>query len=116
MSTDIESLQKVLREFAAERDWDQFHSPKNLATALAVEAAEILEHFQWLTEEQSCSLPEPKRDEAAEELADVLLYLVRLSDKLGIDLMAAATDKLRKNAAKYPIEKSKGKSTKYTEL
>jgi len=116
MPTEIESLQKALREFAAERDWDQFHSPKNLATALAVEAAEILEHFQWLTEEQSRSLPEAKLDEAAEELADVLLYLVRLSDKLGIDLMAAATDKLRKNATKYPVEKSKGKSTKYTEL
>jgi dCTP diphosphatase len=116
MSTDIESLQTALREFAAERDWDQFHSPKNLASALAVEAAEILEHFQWLTEEQSRSLPEAKRDEAAEELADVLLYLVRLSDKLGIDLMAAATNKLQKNAAKYPVEKSRGKSTKYTEL
>ena len=116
MPTDIESLQMALRDFAAERDWDQFHSPKNLATALAVEAAEILEHFQWLTEEQSRSLPEAKRTEAAEELADVLLFLVRLADKLDIDLMSAATAKLSKNAEKYPVAKSKGKSTKYTEL
>lgn len=116
MSTDIESLRVALRDFAAERDWDQFHSPKNLATALAVEAAEILEHFQWLTEEQSRSLPDSKRDEAADELADVLLYLVRLADKLDIDLMSAATAKLSKNAEKYPVAKSKGRSTKYTEL
>lgn len=116
MSTSIESLQAALREFAAERDWDQFHSPKNLATALAVEAAEILEHFQWLTEDQSRDLPGDKQDEVAEELADVLLYLVRLSDKLGIDLISAANRKLEKNAAKYPVEKSRGRSTKYTEL
>lgn len=116
MPTDIPSLQASLRLFATERDWDQFHSPKNLATALAVEAAEILEHFQWLTEEQSRSLPEEKREDVAEELADVLLYLVRLSDKLGIDLLAAADRKLQKNALKYPVEKSKGKSTKYTDL
>ena len=116
MPTDIPSLQASLRLFATERDWDQFHSPKNLATALAVEAAEILEHFQWLTEQQSRSLPDEKREEVAEELADVLLYLVRLSDKLGIDLLAAADRKLRKNALKYPVEKSKGKSTKYTDL
>ena len=116
MPTDIPSLKASLRLFAAERDWDQFHSPKNLATALAVEAAEILEHFQWLTEEQSRSLPEERRAEVADELADVLLYLVRLSDKLGIDLLAAADRKLQKNGLKYPVEKSKGKSTKYTEL
>lgn len=116
MSTDIESLRVALREFAAERDWDQFHSPKNLAAALAVEAAEILEHFQWLTEEQSRSMSESKREEAAEELADVLLYLVRLADKLDIDLMSAAAAKLSKNAEKYPVAKSKGRSTKYTEL
>lgn len=116
MPTDIESLQSALRTFAAERDWEQFHSPKNLAMALAVEAAEILEHFQWLSEEHSRSLSDAKREEVADELADVLLYLVRLSDKLGIDLMATAGRKLQKNATKYPVEKSKGKSTKYTEL
>ena len=116
MPTDIKSLQAELRGFAAERDWDQFHSPKNLAAALAVEAAEILEHFQWLTDEQSRSLTTAKRDEVGEELADVLLYLVRLSDKLGVDLMTAANRKLQKNAAKYPVDKSRGNSTKYTEL
>lgn len=116
MQTNIEDLRSALRDFAAERDWDQFHSPKNLATALAVEAAEILEHFQWLTEQQSRALAGPKRDEVAEELADVLLYLVRLADKLDIDLMAAASSKLLKNAAKYPAEKARGRSTKYTEL
>jgi NTP pyrophosphatase (non-canonical NTP hydrolase) len=116
MTTEIESLQQALRGFAAERDWDQFHSPKNLATALAVEAAEILEHFQWLTEEQSQSLPEAKRNEVADELADVLLYLVRLADKMDIDLMAAAKGKLQKNSQKYPVDKAKGSSAKYTEL
>ncbi|MBP3984226.1 nucleotide pyrophosphohydrolase [Pseudoxanthomonas helianthi] len=116
MQTNIEDLRSALRDFAAERDWDQFHSPKNLATALAVEAAEILEHFQWLTEEQSRALSGAKRDEVAEELADVLLYLVRLADKLDIDLMAAASGKLLKNAAKYPADKARGRSTKYTEL
>lgn len=116
MQTNIEDLRSALRDFAAERDWDQFHSPKNLATALAVEAAEILEHFQWLTEEQSRTLVDAKRDEVAEELADVLLYLVRLADKLDVDLMAAANGKLVKNAAKYPADKAKGRSTKYTEL
>jgi NTP pyrophosphatase (non-canonical NTP hydrolase) len=116
MPTDIKSLQAELRGFAAERDWDQFHSPKNLAAALAVEASEILEHFQWLTEEQSRSLTTAKRDEVGDELADVLLYLVRLSDKLGVDLMTAANRKLQKNAAKYPVDKSRGNSTKYTEL
>ncbi|MFT3897827.1 MAG: nucleotide pyrophosphohydrolase [Thermomonas sp.] len=116
MSGDIESLRSKLREFAKERDWDKFHSPKNLAAALSVEAAELLEHFQWLTEGESASLSEGKRREVSEELADVFLYLIRLADKLEIDLWKAAEQKLSKNAEKYPVEKSKGKSTKYTEL
>ena len=116
MSRDIESLRSRLRLFAAERDWDKFHSPKNLAAALSVEAAELLEHFQWLTESESASLSGDKRQQVAEELADVLLYLVRLADKLEIDLWQAAEQKLLKNAEKYPVGKSKGKSTKYTEL
>jgi NTP pyrophosphatase (non-canonical NTP hydrolase) len=116
MSRDIESLRSRLRLFAAERDWDKFHSPKNLAAALSVEAAELLEHFQWLTEDESTSLSDHKRQQVAEELADVLLYLVRLADKLEIDLWQAAERKLLKNAEKYPVGKSKGKSTKYTEL
>jgi NTP pyrophosphatase (non-canonical NTP hydrolase) len=116
MSGDIESLRSKLRAFAEEREWDQFHSPKNLAAALSVEAGELLEHFQWLTEDESASLSDEKRQQVAEELAVVLLYLIRLSDKLGLELGQAADRKLLKNAEKYPVEKSKGKSTKYNEL
>lgn len=116
MSRDIDSLQAELRNFAEERDWDKFHSPKNLAAALSVEAAELLEHFQWLTEAESSALSMKQRHEVSEELADVLLYLIRLADKLDIDLVEAADRKLLKNAEKYPVEKSKGKSTKYNEL
>jgi NTP pyrophosphatase (non-canonical NTP hydrolase) len=116
MSDPLLELRDALRAFAAERDWDQFHSPRNLATALAVEAAELLEPFQWLTEEQSRSLPADTRSAVAEELADVLLYLVRLADKLDVDLDAAARAKLLKNADRYPVEKSRGSSRKYDAL
>jgi NTP pyrophosphatase (non-canonical NTP hydrolase) len=116
MSADILALQEALRAFAAERDWDQFHSPKNLAAALSVEAAELLEHFQWLTEEQSRALPEAKREAVATEIADVLLYLLRLADKLGIDPLDAARKKLVANAVKYPVALAKGTSKKYSEL
>lgn len=116
MSTDIQALQAALRAFASEREWEQFHSPKNLATALSVEAAELLEHFQWLTEEQSRSMPDDKRDAVAEEVADVFLYLLQLSDKLGIDPLDAARKKLQINALKYPVERAKGTSKKYSEL
>jgi NTP pyrophosphatase (non-canonical NTP hydrolase) len=114
--TEFDKLRDQLRDFAAERDWDQFHSPKNLAMALAGEAGELLENFQWLTEEQS-RRPSPEVLAAAsEEIADVLLYLVRLSDKLGIDPVAAAHRKMVANAEKYPVEKSRGTARKYTEL
>lgn len=116
MSTDIQALQAALRAFASEREWEQFHSPKNLAAALSVEAAELLEHFQWLTEEQSRSMPDDKRDAVAEEVADVFLYLIQLSDKLGIDPLDAARKKLQLNAIKYPVERAKGTSKKYSEL
>ena len=116
MSTDLHQLQAELRKFAKDRDWDQFHSPKNLAAALSVEAAELLEHFQWLTEEQSKALSQDRLDQVGEEIADVLLYLVRLSDKLGIDPMEAAKRKLIRNAEKYPIDRAKGSIKKYTEL
>ena len=112
--TDVDSLRNQLRTFAADRDWDQFHSPKNLAAALAVEAAELLEHFQWLTEAQSQQLPPETLAEVRTEVADVLLY--RISDKLGIDLIAAAKAKIELNAAKYPVDKARGSSKKYTEL
>lgn len=112
----VEAIREALRRFVDERDWDQFHSPKNLAVALAVEAAELLEPFQWKTEEESASLAPQEREAIAEEVADVFLYLLRLSDKLGIDLLEASRRKLALNAAKYPVEKSRGRSTKYTEL
>ena len=116
MTDPLRDLRDELRAFAAARDWDQFHSPRNLATALAVEAAELLEPFQWLTEEQSRSLPPETRAAVEEELADVLLYLVRLADKLGVDLAAAARAKIVRNGEKYPVEKARGSSRKYDTL
>jgi dCTP diphosphatase len=112
----LEELRDALRRFAAERDWDQFHFPKNLAIALSVEAAELLEHFQWLPDLESAALPVETRAKIREELADVLLYLIRLADKLDIDLAAAAVDKMSINAKKYPIQKARGNSKKYTDL
>ena len=109
-------LRNALRQFAAERDWDQFHSPKNLASALSVEAAELLERFQWLTEQESQCLSPMDRARVEQELADVLLYLIRLADKLDVDLAVAAREKMKINAEKYPVEKARGKSKKYTEL
>ena len=109
-------LREQLAAFAAERDWDQFHNPKNLAMALAGEAGELVEHFQWLTFEEAATLPPATRDEVALECADVLLFLLRLADKLDIDLAAAAEKKLELNAKKYPVEKSRGKATKYDKL
>ena len=116
MTGDIQRLIQALRDFAKERDWEQFHSPKNLASALSVEAAELLEHFQWLTEEQSRSLTADKKGEVAQELADVFLYLLQLSDKLGVDLLEAARVKLVANGQKYPAERVRGSSKKYTEI
>ena len=111
----MKDLTLKLREFANERDWDQFHSPKNLAMALSVEVAEILEHFQWAKEEESYRLPAKKMREVREEIGDSMIYLLRLSDKLGIDPIQAAKDKLKKNKKKYPIKLVKGKSKKYSE-
>ena len=105
MSTTPDSLSDLrdrLRQFAAERDWEQFHVPKNLAISVAIEAAEIMEHFQWLTPDESAALPAPQRAAVAREIADVLLYLVRLADVLDIDPVEAALDKMAINARKYP--------------
>ena len=113
--SDLLMLRDKLRAFAKARDWDQFHSPKNLSMALMVEVAELMEHFQWLTEAQSGDLAAEKKVVVAEELADILLYLVRLSDKLGVDLTEAALHKLEKNAVKYPAEQVRGSSKKYSE-
>ena len=112
----LRELRDALRAFAAERDWDQFHSPKNLSMALSVDAAELLEHFQWLKEEDSRQLPPQALAEIGEEMADVLLYLVRLADKLDIDIVRAAKDKMRLNAEKYPADKSRGNSRKSRDL
>lgn len=113
---NLEILRARMAEFAAERDWDQFHNPKNLAMALAGEAGELVEHFQWLTFEQAANLPRETREEVALECADVLLFLLRLADKLGIDLAQAAEKKIALNAKKYPVEKSRGRATKYDKL
>ncbi|HET8691863.1 MAG TPA: nucleotide pyrophosphohydrolase [Steroidobacteraceae bacterium] len=114
--SSFEKLREEVRKFASERNWEQFHSPKNLSMALCVEAAELLELFQWKTESDSQSLSNSDLERAREELADVLLYLISLADRLGIDLAVAAKDKLRINAGKYPITKSFGSSRKYTDL
>lgn len=113
---EIAEIQTQLKAFAKERNWEQFHSPKNLAMALSVEVSELLEHFQWLTEEQSYIKDTNTQQEISEEIADVFLYLLQLSDKLHIDIIQAAQEKLNKNALKYPVELSKGKSTKYTKF
>jgi dCTP diphosphatase len=119
MTRTIDSLARLtaqLAKFANERDWDQFHNPKNLAMALAGEAGELVEHFQWLTFKQAANLPVQTREEVALECADVLLFLLRLADKLDIDLAAAAERKLKLNAKKYPVEKARGRATKYNKL
>jgi len=116
MTTPLQPLIESLRAFAQARDWEQFHTPKNLACALSVEASELLEHFQWLTEAQSQSLSADKKQEVAAEAADVFLYLLQLCDKLGIDLISAAQAKMLVNAEKYPAALARGSATKYTDL
>ncbi len=112
----LNKIKHLLRDFAEARDWDQFHSPKNLSMALSTEVSEIIEHFQWLTEEQSNNMPKNKLDEVETELADTLISLVRLADKLDIDLLFAATNKIEVNERRYPVNKAKGNAKKYTEL
>jgi len=114
-SDDLERLAARLRRFAAERDWERFHSPKNLAMALAAEAGELLELFQWLTQDESVSLDERKRREARHELADIFIYLLRLADRLDVDLLQAAAEKIELNEAKYPADRVRGDARKYTE-
>jgi len=110
----LDALRERLRAFVAERDWEQFHSPKNLAMAMIVEAAELLEHFQWATEQESRELPPEKLAEVEQEIADTFIYLLRLSDVLGVDLIDAAQRKMDINADKYPVEKVKGRNHKYS--
>src|SRR5215212_5630962 len=113
--TSVNDLRGDISTFIQERDWEQFHSPKNLAMALSVEVAEIVEHFQWLTEEQSQNLPAEKLAEIREEIGDVMIYLTELADKLGIDPVEAAKAKVAINGQKYPAELVKGNASKYTE-
>jgi NTP pyrophosphatase (non-canonical NTP hydrolase) len=113
--SDFDRIKKQVRQFVVERDWDQFHSPKNLSMALIVEAAELVEHFQWLTEEQSCNLSREKLAEVEQELADIQVYLISLTEKLQLDLITAVDKKLALNAEKYPAEQVRGSSKKYTE-
>jgi NTP pyrophosphatase (non-canonical NTP hydrolase) len=111
----LESLRRRLAEFATARDWDQFHSPKNLSMALIAEAAELVEHFQWLSEAASQNLPPAKHEEVRLELADILIYLIRIGDKLGVDLIAAARDKIALNERRYPAERVRGDARRASE-
>ncbi|WP_137174627.1 nucleotide pyrophosphohydrolase [Massilia sp. HP4] len=113
--SDLARLRDIVRTFVDERDWDQFHTPKNLASALSVEAAELLEHFQWLQSGQLGELGAAKLQEVRHEMADVLVYLVRLADKLDVDLFAAVEEKMVLNRAKYPADKVRGDARKYDE-
>ena len=115
MSEPLRALQQRLAAFAAARDWEQFHSPKNLAMALSVEAAELVEEFQWLTEEQSRNLGTERRQRVRLELADVFIYLLRMADTLGVDLLQAADDKIALNEQKYPAARVRGDARKYDE-
>ena len=111
--SDLTRLRAIVRQFVDERDWDQFHTPKNLAAALSVEAAELLEHFQWLQSGQPGELGAAKLQEVRHEMADVLVYLVRLADKLDVDLFAAVEEKMVLNRAKYPADKVRGDARRY---
>jgi NTP pyrophosphatase (non-canonical NTP hydrolase) len=112
---ELEALRIRISDFAAERDWNQFHSPKNLSMALIVEAGELVEHFQWMKQKDSFALNKDKRAAVEEELADILVYLVRMADQLDIDLIVAAKKKIKSNEAKYPADLVRGSSKKYTE-
>ncbi|MFC5300412.1 nucleotide pyrophosphohydrolase [Azospira restricta] len=114
--TQLEELRAVVRQFVAERGWDRHHNPKNLAIALAVEAAEVLEHFNWCSEADSFRLPPERRKAVADELSDVLMGVIRVADLLEIDLAEAFAAKMVENRAKYPPEKVQGRAIKYTEL
>jgi len=112
----MQNLIEDIKKFNRERDWEQFHSPKNLSMALSVEVAELVEVFQWLTEEQSRRLPPSTKQAAEEEIGDVTILLLALADELGVDVLEAARKKLERNRAKYPIEKARGRAKKYNEL
>ena len=112
---ELEQIKAQLQKFADDRDWDQFHSPKNLSMALSVEASELVECFQWLTEEQSQNLPPEQLSAAIDEIADVQIYLLRIATKLNVNMLDAVNQKIKKNALKYPVDKVKGSSKKYNQ-
>ena len=112
---ELEELRVLISNFAKERDWDQFHSPKNLSMALIVEAGELVEHFQWLKQSESRNLSKDKLEAVEEELADILVYLIRIADQLGIDLINVSRKKIKSNEAKYPADMVRGSARKYTE-
>lgn len=116
MADSLEQLRKRLAAFARERDWEQFHSPKNLSMALIAEAAELVEHFQWLKEDESFQLSPEKLEEVRLELADIQIFLIRIADQLGVDLVQAAQDKTDKNEKRFPVEKVKGVAVRGTDL
>jgi dCTP diphosphatase len=111
-----ESVLEKIRKFRDARDWMQFHHPKDMAAGIAIEAAELMELFLWKTEQEQTQVVEAKREQVEEELADIGMFLLELADNLNVDLLAAIEAKIEKNAEKYPVEKSKGRSAKYTEL
>ena len=113
---NLSKLNAALADFVEERDWEQFHNPKNLAMALAAEAGELLEHFQWLSAAEADSLGSTQRHEVAMEMADILMFLLRLADRLQVDLVKAAEEKLESNRLRYPVEKARGRATKYDKL
>ena len=113
---DVQQVVDHIRKFRDERDWMQFHHPKEMAAGIAIEAAELMEIFLWKTEEEQVEIVESKREQIEEELADIGMFLLELADNLNVDLLAAIDAKIEKNAKKYPIDKAKGRSDKYTEL
>jgi len=115
MTDSLKELRTKIDAFVSERDWQQFHSPKNLSMAMIVEAAELVEHFQWDTIEESQTLTPEKREAVSHELADTFVYLLRIAEVLDIDLIEAANQKIALNAIKYPVEKAKGRNNKYTD-
>ena len=115
MTDSLQDLRARIQAFVEERDWQQFHSPKNLAMAMIVEAAELVEHFQWMTEQESREVSAEKKEQIGQELADTFVYMLRIADVLEIDLIDATNRKLDINAKKYPVEKARGRNDKYTE-
>lgn len=114
MSDSLEQLRNRINQFVEEREWAQYHSPKNLAMAMIVEAAEVVEHFQWMSEQESRNLDAATKEQVGQELSDTFVYLLRIAEVCGIDLIEAANKKIDLNAKKYPVEQCKGSNAKYT--